>query len=67
MVKIGILLPAYNEEKNIQAVIRDAKKFLPNSKIVVVDDGSNDRTFELVKRMNVLILRHEKNRERERR
>lgn len=60
-MKVGILLPAYNEEKNIRLVIRDTKKFLPNAKIVVVDDGSVDRTYELAKREKVTVLRHEKN------
>jgi len=60
-MKVGILFPAYNEEKNIRLVIRDTKKFLPNAKIVVVDDGSVDRTYELAKREKVTVLRHEKN------
>lgn len=61
MDKVGVLLPAYNEEKNIQIVIKEAKKHLPNSKIVVVDDGSTDKTFELARKMNVKVIRHEKN------
>jgi glycosyltransferase involved in cell wall biosynthesis len=58
MEKIGILFPAYNEEKNIRAVIKDAKKVLPNATIVVVDDGSTDRTYELAKKEKVIVLRH---------
>lgn len=61
MSKVGILFPAYNEEKNIKIVIEEAKKYLPNSKILVVDDGSTDKTFELASRMGVDVLRHEKN------
>jgi glycosyltransferase involved in cell wall biosynthesis len=60
-MKIGVLLPAYNEEKNIQAVIREAKKYLPKAKIVVVDDGSTDKTYELAKKEKVVVLRHEVN------
>lgn len=60
-MKVGVLLPAYNEEKNIRSVIRDVKTVLPNAKIVVVDDGSTDRTYELAKRENATVLRHKKN------
>jgi glycosyltransferase involved in cell wall biosynthesis len=61
MSKVGLLLPAYNEERNIQAIISDAKKYLPGSKIVVVDDGSRDKTAELASKMGVKILSHGKN------
>jgi len=60
-MKIGALLPAYNEEKNIRAVIKDVKKYLPKAKIVVVDDGSVDKTVEIAKKEKVLIIRHKKN------
>ena len=61
MGEIGILLPAYNEEKNIQVVIKEARKYLPNPKIVVVDDGSTDRTNELAKKERVTVLKHDTN------
>jgi len=61
-MKIGVLLPAFNEEKNIQIVIREVKKYIPDSKIVVVDDGSTDMTNELAKQTGVMVLRHEVNR-----
>ncbi|MCD6226312.1 MAG: glycosyltransferase family 2 protein [Candidatus Aenigmarchaeota archaeon] len=58
---IGILFPAYNEEKNIQIVIQEAKKYFPNSKIVVVDDGSEDKTGEIARKNKVIVLTHKKN------
>ena len=61
MREIGVLLPAYNEEKNIRGVIEDVRKYLPGSKIVVVDDGSTDRTNELARRAGVTVLEHEVN------
>jgi len=60
-MKVGVLLPAYNEEKNISQVIKEAKKYLPNSKILVVDDGSTDRTYELAKKAGAKVLKHEEN------
>jgi glycosyltransferase involved in cell wall biosynthesis len=58
---IGVLIPAYNEEKNIRAVIREIKQALPNVKIVVVDDGSTDRTAELAEMEGPRVLRHQRN------
>lgn len=47
-----IVIPAYNEEENIEKVIRDAFDFLcthiPNHSVLVVDDGSLDRTGEIL-------------------
>lgn len=38
-----VIIPAYNEEKNIVKVIQKVKKFAKN--VIVVDDGSKDNTF----------------------
>lgn len=60
-MKVETLLPAYNEERNIRIVIKDVKKYLPKAKILVVDDGSADRTGEIAKNENVFLIRHKKN------
>lgn len=43
---ISVVIPAYNEERNIQRVIRDVKKLKKQYQleIIVVDDGSKDNT-----------------------
>jgi len=50
-----ILLPAYNEERDIASLlirIRDAMTGLPvNYQILVVNDGSHDRTLEILRGM----------------
>jgi hypothetical protein len=43
-MKTLIVIPAYNEEKNIGEVIEDVKREMPPAEILVVDDGSSDRT-----------------------
>ena len=50
--KVTICIPAYNEEKNIVGVMRSVLRLdYPESKVelIVVDDGSTDRTGEKVK------------------
>ena len=52
MDKLYVVMPAYNEEGNIKAVI-DAwypvvEKIGGGSKLVVVNDGSKDKTYELM-------------------
>lgn len=53
------VIPAYNEEKTIQEVVQRTILFVPQ--IIVVDDGSRDRTFEKAKAMGVTVLRHDIN------
>lgn len=50
-------MAALNEEKNISKTLSDLKK-AGYRNIIVVDDGSKDRTYELAKAQNVHVLRH---------
>ena len=40
----SIVIPAYNEERHIGPVVRGVRGALPRSDVLVVDDGSHDRT-----------------------
>ena len=51
-----IVIPAHNEEKNISQIIKKIKKYSNN--IIVVDDGSKDRTLEIADKNNAFVLRH---------
>ncbi|MBK5276273.1 MAG: glycosyltransferase family 2 protein [Desulfuromonadales bacterium] len=54
-----ILIPAYNAEKTIPAVVRECLEHgLP---IVLVDDGSTDATSALLSGLPVTLLKHERN------
>lgn len=51
IITISVLIPAYNEEKTILEILRrvNAQKFDGvELEIVVIDDGSKDRTIELL-------------------
>ncbi|HDL09789.1 MAG TPA: glycosyltransferase family 2 protein [Candidatus Omnitrophica bacterium] len=60
MMQSVILIPAYNEEKNIGSIIADLNEINP-SEIVVIDDGSQDRTAEVARRMGAKVLRLDRN------
>jgi glycosyltransferase involved in cell wall biosynthesis len=48
-VKAGVVIPAYNEEARLGAVLEKTKQYVPVWAICVIDDGSDDRTSELAK------------------
>lgn len=57
-----IVLPAYNESKIIQEVIKEIQD-AGYRKIIVVDDGSQDNTYEVARALpDVIALRHKINR-----
>jgi dolichol-phosphate mannosyltransferase len=64
-------MPAYNEEAGIQAAVAEAREALAGldleCEILVVDDGSDDRTAPLVRELSSLwpevrVIRHDRNR-----
>lgn len=55
MDKLYIVIPAYNEEENIEAVIYAwypiIEKIGNGSRLIVIDDGSKDSTYSLMKEL----------------
>ncbi|MFH1681439.1 MAG: glycosyltransferase family 2 protein [Candidatus Eisenbacteria bacterium] len=43
---IVVLVPAFNEEATVRAVVEEVRAALPRAAVVVVNDGSSDRTGE---------------------
>ena len=66
---LTIVYPAYNEEQNIALALDEAIQFLQNKKgeIIVVNDGSRDRTAEIVQSYQanypnlIRLINHQKN------
>jgi glycosyltransferase involved in cell wall biosynthesis len=68
---LSVVLPAYNEEPNVEAVVRQALEALPalagDFEVIVVDDGSTDGTAAIAQELvdehypRVRLLRHERN------
>ena len=60
---LSVVIPAYNEEKRLSKTLEEIDKYLSNQKydyeIVVVNDGSKDKTAEVVKNkiLNIKNLR----------
>jgi len=54
-IYLSIIIPAYNEEKRLPKTLREIDKYLKNqnyeSEIIVVSDGSTDRTVEVVREL----------------
>ena len=54
-----IIIPAYNEELTIGSVVALARKY---GDVLVVDDGSSDRTSEIAQKAGAILIRHGSNR-----
>lgn len=52
------LVPAYNEEAGIGAVIDSIRAAAPGFDVLVVDDGSSDRTSQRARAHGAIVLRH---------
>lgn len=71
MKNLSVFFPAYNEEGNIQATVIQAAEVLKslnlNYEIIIVDDGSTDKTGEIADRLaaeipEIKVIHHRLNR-----
>ena len=54
-IHLSVIIPAYNEEKRLPNTMREVDRYLRRQsydhEILVVNDGSKDKTVEVVKEM----------------
>lgn len=57
-----VFIPAWNEEQNLASVLVELRKEIPDADILVVDDGSVDRTTDVAREHGAEVLSFEQNR-----
>ena len=57
-----VFIPAWNEEKSIPAVLDELRTGLPEADVLVIDDGSTDRTAEVAAAMGATVVSFGENR-----
>ena len=56
MEKVSVIIPAYNEQKNIKKVIKLVKKTTSVDEIIVVDNNSTDMTSVIAKKEGAKVV-----------
>lgn len=59
--KISVVIAAWNEEPRIAEVLKVVEKHPMIDEVIVVNDGSTDKTSEVVKKFNVKLIENKKN------
>lgn len=60
MIKVSIVMPAYNSEEFIRTSLSSIPK-REDIEIIVVNDGSTDKTAEIAKEFNVILIDRKEN------
>jgi len=64
-MKVVVTIPAYNEEKTVGSIIREIKEVMDktsyNYQILVLDDGSKDKTVEAAKKNGAFVVSNKRN------
>jgi len=55
---VSIVIPAYNEEHSLGKILSDLQSLEYHFEILVIDDGSTDKTAQVAESHNVRVLRH---------
>ncbi len=55
---VTVVIPAFNEETTVAGVVLEVKQILPQARILVIDDGSADRTAERARGAGADVISH---------
>jgi len=62
MIKLSVIIPAYNEEKRIEKTLRAVDSYLEKQnfgyEIIVIDNNSKDKTFEVVRKLETTTVQN---------
>ncbi|SCY86219.1 glycosyltransferase family 2 protein [Desulfoluna spongiiphila] len=58
MKRVSVILPVYNEAPNLPYLLDDLIESYPDYEVVVVNDGSTDKTSELCTGYDVILVEH---------
>lgn len=56
---VCVIVPVYNEEEVIEKVLSEL--ISSDYKVIAIDDGSTDRSHEIARKMNCVLLKHPSN------
>ena len=56
MKNLIIIIPTYNEEKNILKLTNQIHKFVPNCKILIIDDTKNSSINKIFKKYKIKFI-----------
>ena len=64
--RVSVVMPVYNEEVTLEAIVRRVKEVAPDVELVAVDDGSADASASILNRLEAeglvdRVLAHERN------
>jgi hypothetical protein len=57
-----VFIPAWNEEKGLPEVLKELRRDIPEADVLVVDDGSSDRTAHVAREFGAEVLSFGENR-----
>ncbi len=63
-ITVSVLIPAYNEEESLTGTVEAIRKYaglVKAMEIIVINDGSRDRTGEIARTLPVTLIEHETN------
>ena len=60
-MKVSIVIPFFNEEENVDAILREVRQANPDAEIIAVNDGSRDQTAAKIREqpgVRLISMRH---------
>lgn len=56
--RVLVVVPAHDEAESLPATLRELRAKAPGVDVLVVDDGSRDRTYAVARELGVAVVRH---------